>query len=156
MSPSDAPTGTGRVPPALRQDVPVAVLLVGSWLALGAGGLAHVVVGLVFVAVAARHLATRPVSPAALGRAVRDRTREASDRRRAAASVTLVTVAALMTVSGLLQWAGVTAAVPVHVATSALTIVVAAGHVWRRRAALKARGRPRSRCRAAPAAGTGA
>lgn len=154
MPPSDTPAGAARVSPALRQDVPVAVLLVGSWLALGAGGLAHVVVGLAFVAAAGWHLATRPVSPAALVRAVRDRTREGSARRRAAASVALVTAAALMTVSGLLQWAGVTAAVPVHVATSALTILVAAGHVWRRRRALSARVRRPRGSHAAPGAGS--
>ena len=53
-------------------------------------------------------------------------------RRRAMATAVMVTVAVVMTVSGFVQWAGVSAAVPWHGASSVLLLLLAAGHATRR------------------------
>lgn len=65
-------------------------------------------------------------------------------RARSVASTILVVLAVVVTVSGLVQWAGVLAAVPWHAGSSVLLMAVAAGHaarrLWRRRPpALRAR-----------------
>lgn len=49
-------------------------------------------------------------------------------RRRAVVSAVLVASAVVMTVSGAVQWAGVTAAIPWHGASSMLLILLGAGH----------------------------
>ncbi|MGH3901401.1 MAG: hypothetical protein ACRDTA_24740 [Pseudonocardiaceae bacterium] len=53
-------------------------------------------------------------------------------RRRAVVSAVLVASAVIMTVSGVVQWAGVAAAIPWHGASSMLLILLGAGHAIRR------------------------
>jgi hypothetical protein len=53
-------------------------------------------------------------------------------RRRAAATTMLIGCAAVVTVSGFAQWAGVAAAIPWHAGSSTLLIVLAATHAARR------------------------
>lgn len=61
-------------------------------------------------------------------------------RRRAVVSAVLVGSAVVMTVSGIVQWASVAAAIPWHGASSMLLILLATGHAIRRVRRGRARG----------------
>lgn len=114
---------------ALVSDLPVAVLFVAGWITvLNVPG--HLAAGLLFVAAVAVHLVTRPTFLARSG------------GHRIVNWITLVAVA-VMTVSGIVQWAGVRAMMPVHSTSSYLALLAIGVHVWQRRRALVARLRRR-------------
>lgn len=110
---------------ALLTDLPVAALLLIGWFTIPTG-IVHVVAGVLFVAVAAFHVLTRP------------RLLSAVRRLRVTTWVVIVS-AVIMTVSGFVQWAGVQAMIPVHAGSSGVLIIAAVVHVWQRRRRLKAR-----------------
>ena len=119
---------TGR--PAVWADLPVAALLVAGWFTIPAGTAGHVAVGLAFVGWVFLHGGTR--------RALARRLAGAVTSARVAAWSAIVTSAA-MTISGVAQWAGADAMIPVHSNSSILAVVACGWHVWLRRAALRAR-----------------
>lgn len=131
---SAAKAKTRPVRPALITDLPVAVLLLAGWFSVPAGTIGHVAVGLLFVAWVVIHLATRPHVADRLWRARSSRT----TRLRIATWLTIAS-AAVMTISGCIQWAGVSAMIPIHSTSSYLTILAAGWHVWLHRSVLAAR-----------------
>lgn len=121
--------------PALWADLPVAVLLLAGWFSVPAGTVGHVTVGLVFVGWVVLHFLTRQRLLPLLWRAARS---SRATRQRVATWLAIVT-GAVMTLSGLVQWAGVEAMIPIHSTSSYLTMIAAGWHVWLHRGALRAR-----------------
>ena len=128
-------TRTRPARPALWADLPVAVLLLAGYFTVPAGTVGHVTVGLVFVAWVVLHFVTRPRLLARLWRAARS---SRGTRLRIATWLTIVS-AVVMTLSGLVQWAGVEAMIPIHSTSSYLTMIAAGWHVWLHRGVLRAR-----------------
>jgi hypothetical protein len=116
-----------RIPPALVAELPVLVLLVLAW-ATVAVFWAHVVTGLLLIAVIGIHLRTRPHLPL----------RPLRTRREAAYAVFLVAATA-MAVTGLLRWLGVPAQHVWHGGISYLVLGLVIAHLWSVRHALRAR-----------------
>jgi hypothetical protein len=110
-----------RLPPALATDLPVLVVLLLAWATVGVFW-AHLATGLGLIAMIGIHLYTRP-------RRV----------RRRLAYIVFVVVAAAMTVTGLLRWAGMPSEQVWHGGISYLMLGLAAVHVWSVRRRLRAR-----------------
>lgn len=125
--------------PALVTDLPVAVLFVAGWITV-LNAPSHLTVGLLFVAVVVAHVGTRPRLLARVRRSL-------AGRGRAHWIVNWIAfvAAAVMTVSGIVQWAGVRAMMPVHSTSSYLVLLAVGVHVWQRRRPLVARLRRRRR-----------
>lgn len=130
-----AATGTRKARPAVWADLPVAVLLLAGWFTVPAGTVGHVTVGLVFVGWVVLHFLTRPRLLPRLWRAPRS-SRAVWPR---VATWSAIVSATVMTLSGLVQWAGVEAMIPVHATSSYLSMIAGGWHVWSHRGALRAR-----------------
>lgn len=121
-----------KVPPGLRTDVPVAVLVVASWL-LVAADLAHLLTGVLATAAVVGHLVTR--RPGALRRL----------RTPRGATAGLVALAALATlVSRLLRWFGVPPEQAGHAASGYALLGFMVTHVLTVRRSARVRLRRRS------------
>lgn len=107
----------------LRPELAVLVALLASFLTIPLR-LPHVAAAIVWAALTAVHVARRRRIYAALLRSGR--------RRRVVATTALIGCAAVVTVSGFVQWAGVAAAIPWHAGSSTLLIALAAAHAVRR------------------------
>lgn len=104
-------------------EIAVAITLLGSLLTIPLLWV-HLSLGGAFTVLAAIHVARwRRIYLAILRRSC----------RRASVSGLLLGSAIVMTVSGVVQWSGVTAAIPWHGATSMLLLLLAIGHAARRR-----------------------
>ncbi|MGQ0716818.1 MAG: hypothetical protein ACT4NP_05765 [Pseudonocardiales bacterium] len=103
-------------------EVALAGALLGSFLTIPVYW-AHLTFGVAFVLLVLAHIGRRRrVYLAVLRRR----------RRRAVVSAVLVASAVVMTVSGVVQWAGVTAAISWHGASSMLLILLGTVHALRR------------------------
>lgn len=103
-------------------EIAVAITLLGSLLTIPLQW-AHLSLGGAFTDLAAIHVARwRKIYLAILRRSC----------RRASASGLLLGSVIVMTVSGVVQWSGVTAAIPWHGATSMLLLLLAIGHAAHR------------------------
>ncbi len=118
---------------ALLTDIPVAVLFVAGWITV-LNAPSHLAVGLLFVAIVVVHLATRPRLLARMRRSL-----AGTDRWKWIVNWTAIVAAVVMTVSGVIQLAGVRAMMPVHSTSSYLVLLALIVHVWQRRHALVAR-----------------
>jgi uncharacterized membrane protein len=116
-----------RLPPALATDLPVLVVLLLAW-ATVAVFWAHLATGLGLIAMIGIHLYTRPRRPM----------RRVRLWRRLAYTVFSV-VAAAMTVTGFLRWAGMPPEQVWHGGISYLMLGLAAVHMWSVRRRLRAR-----------------
>ena len=146
-----APATTGRrrgPPPGLALDLPVLVLLGACWLTVPVV-LAHLLTGLALVTLIVVHLLTRR----ARARLVWSwrRSPPVTNSRRSprtlvwrAGYLLLLGLAAGMTVSGLLRWAGVPREQAWHATFSYALVSAALLHAWMVRRALRARLRPRA------------
>lgn len=103
-------------------EVAMAGTLLGSFLTIPAYW-AHLTFGVAFVLLASVHIGRRRRGYLAVLR---------RRRRQAVVSTVLVASAVIMAVSGIVQWAGVVAAIPWHGASSMLLILLGAGHAIRR------------------------
>lgn len=84
----------------------------------------HIVLGVVWAALVALHVTRRRrIYGAVLRRGL---------RRRGMATTMLISTALVVTVSGLVQWAGMPAAIPWHGGSSMLLLLLAGGHAARR------------------------
>ena len=117
---------------ALWFDIPVGVLLLATWLSIGFAG-AHLLIGIALAAMVAVHIAVRR---GLIARLVR---RAGRRPWRVAHDTLLLLLAAAMTITGLLLWAGVEAAHHWHTWTSYLLLTLAVPHVWSRRRQLRTR-----------------
>jgi len=118
----------------------------------------HVVIAIAWVALTGIHVVRRRRIYAGLLRSARSSAPLAhGQRRRVVATTALIGCAAVVTVSGFAQWAGLAAATPWHAGSSTLLIGLAAAHaasrLWRMhrcrpvgsRSALVAHRRPATR-----------
>jgi hypothetical protein len=145
------PATTGRrraLPPGLIFDLPVLVLLGACWLTVGLA-LAHLLTGLALVALIVVHLLTRRARVGRLWswrRSHPPRSTRRSSRRllRQAGYLLLLALAAGMTVSGLLRWAGVPREQAWHATSSYALMSAAFLHAWMVRRRLRARVRTRA------------
>lgn len=129
--------GFKRLPPGVRTDLPVAAALVLCWLLLVVPW-AHLVTGLVVIALVGVHLCSRW-----------PQVRELLRRPRRPGSVwrwgwrfghgLLLVVAAAMIASGLARWAGMPPQVAWHATSSYLLLLVVAVHLVLVRRPLRAR-----------------
>lgn len=116
----------------LRLELGVLAALLASFLTVPLP-LPHVAATTVWTALTAMHVARRRRLYAALLRPARSPAPPAPDRsRRVAATTALIACAAVVTVSGFAQWAGLAAATPWHAGTSTLLLGLAATHATRR------------------------
>jgi hypothetical protein len=123
---------THRRRTALCFDIPVGVLLLATWLSIGFA-VAHLLIGIALAAMVAVHVAVRR-------RLIVNLLRRASRRPwRTAHDTLLLLMAAAMTITGLLLWAGAEPAHQWHTWTSYLLLTLALPHVWSRRRQLRAR-----------------
>lgn len=113
--------------PAVATDIPVLALLVLAWLTVSAFW-AHLITGLLLIALIGVHLLTRQRPPLRFGRA----------RRRVAYAVFLAAAAA-MTATGLLRWVGVPPQYLWHGGISYVVLGLASVHMWSVRRRLRAR-----------------
>jgi hypothetical protein len=118
---------SGGLPPALVTDVPVLALLVLAWLTVSVFW-AHLITGLVLIALIGIHLLTRRRLPLCVGRA----------RQRVAYGVFLATAAA-MAATGVLRWVGIPPQYTWHGGISYLALGLAMVHLWSVRRRLLAR-----------------
>jgi len=116
---------------ALVTDLPVAVLFVAGWITV-LWVAPHLVIGLLFAGIVVLHLVTRPRLVARLRRPSRD-------RAHWIVNWVAIVGAVVMTVSGIVQWAGDQGMKPVHSTSSYLVLLALAVHVWQRRRPLVAR-----------------
>lgn len=138
--PAGAP-GPGRARRARTVlDLAVAVTLVVSMVTVQSA-VVHLTVGIGFCALVPVHLLTRR---ALAGAAFAGRTRAL----RSVGGWLLLTVAVAMLVSGIVQWAGSTAAIAWHSGTGIALMAAAAVHVWSRRGRIFATRRARAPARA--------
>jgi hypothetical protein len=119
--------GKRRIPLALVTDLPVLVLLVLAW-ATVAVFWAHVVTGLLLVAVIGIHLRTRPHLPLRPLRTTRD-----------AGYAVFLVAATAMVGTGLLRWLGVPAQHVWHGGISYLVLGLVLAHLWSVRRVLRTR-----------------
>lgn len=133
---SSRESGRRRPPRAWLTDIPVGVGLLAGFFSIPAGTLGHVAVGLLFVAVVVVHLATRPGPASTVWRPA---SRTGRTVRLRLTLYTAMAGAAVMTVSGFVQWAGVRGAIPVHSTSSFVTLLAGAAHLWQYRRPLASR-----------------
>lgn len=128
-------------------DLPVAALLLFSWLTIPAAAL-HIVLGVLFTVAATAHLVIKRRQLHVLRTAAR-----LTLRRRYLTSIGLAVMIVAMTASGFAQWANVAVGpmTAVHAATSFGVFVLTGWHVWTRRRVLRTRVRGHG-----PVPGTGA
>lgn len=135
--PSRPPRRGDRAPDVGWLELAIAITLLGSLLTIPLPW-ANLSLGGAFTVLAAVHVAGRHRLYLAILR---------RSRRRATVTSLLLGSAIAMTVSGLVQWPGVPAAIPWHGATSMLLLLLTIGHATRR---LRRRKRARAGRRAQP------
>jgi hypothetical protein len=121
-------TATTRGATRLWLELAVLASLLASFLTIPLA-VPHIALGVVWATLAAVHVARR--------RRIYGVVLRHGLRRRGIATTALIGTALAVTVSGLVQWAGVAAAIPWHAGSSMLLLLLAGGHaarrLWRRR-----------------------
>lgn len=116
-------TATTRGVTRLWPELAVLESLLASFLTIPLA-VPHIALGVVWATLAAVHVACRRRIYGAVLRRVL--------RRRVVATTALIGTALVVVVSGLVQWAGVAAAIPWHGGSSMLLLLLAGGHAARR------------------------
>lgn len=118
---------------AIVTDLPVAVLFVAGWITV-LWVAPHLVIGLLFAGIVVLHLVTRPRLLTRIGQSLRG-----PGRAHWIVNWIALVAAVVMTVSGIVQWAGDQGMKPVHSTSGYLVLLALAIHVWQRRRPLVAR-----------------
>lgn len=123
----------------LLTDLPVAVLFVVGWITI-LWAPSHIVIGLLFAGIVALHLLSRPRIWVRMRQSLRGH-----GRAHWVVNWIALVAAVVMTVSGIVQWAGDAGMRPVHSTSSYLVLLAIGVHVWQRWRPLVARLRRRRR-----------